>query len=231
LLKLRDSKDLRPKFVVIDQPQPRFSIKMGSIERKIFTYFGAASDGSIAFHTYVDKAYSSRASGTLSSSTKEDTFELAIDMDNAVRKDEFITHKINIHQSGIIQVKDKQQSRMPDEEFDKTLSLANFNDDYGDLGVFQPGIWEAYHIADKDKIYIDLIQGNLNVIPPVISFHVGRDELRLLEVYKNHKRTVLFFVDNLILSKFNLKLFMTVVAHHENKYPPDGQLIWIMSHP
>lgn len=41
-----------------DDTQPRFSITLNGVKRKVFTYFQASGDGSIVFHTYLPGKYS-----------------------------------------------------------------------------------------------------------------------------------------------------------------------------
>ena len=83
------------EIIKIDGKHNRFSIFDRNDNRKIFSIFRSASDGSVAFHSY----FRGNILGELNSDSIEEgqTFKVS---DTEMR--EFKLHKINFHRSGTV---------------------------------------------------------------------------------------------------------------------------------
>ena len=197
----------------INDTQPRFSITLNGVKRKVFTYFQASGDGSIAFHTYLPGKYS----GELK--LGRDFANSTMNLDEMERRDDFIIHKINFHRSGEVTTKSSTGERFGNEK-SYSVSLENFKDGNNDLCFLQPVDWKIYPVVNDQRIYIELTQGDLNVLPPIIQFYVCADDSRILAAHKKIRKTTKWFVDENILRQFGLKLFISVRSHKDGKYPP-----------
>jgi hypothetical protein len=197
----------------INDAQPRFTITINGIRRKVFTYFQASTDGSIAFHTYLPGKYSGqlRLGADFSNAT--------MNLNEMERRDDFIIQKINFHKSGEVTTKSSTGERF-DHDKSYSVALERFKDGKNDLCFLQPVAWEVYPVVTDQKNYVELTRGDLNVLPPIIQFYVCVDDSRILAAHAKVRKTVNWFVDENILKQFGLKLFISVRSHKDGRYPP-----------
>ena len=207
------SKPLLTDIEKVNDAQPRFTITINGVRRKIFTYFQASADGSIAFHTYLPGKYSGEIR------LGRDFANATINLDEAERRDDFIIHKINFHKSGEVTTKNSTGERFG---VDKSYSIAleHFKDGNNNLCFLQPESWEVYPIVTDQKNYVELTRGDLNVLPPIIQLYICKDDSRILEAHAKIRKTIKWFVDENILKQFGLKLFISVRSHKDGRYPP-----------
>ncbi len=205
------------EIVEIKGTQSRFSIFDGNDARKIFTIFNAASDGSLAFHSYS----SGKMIGELNSDSVEDgqTFKLS---DAEMR--EFSLHKINFHRTGTVTRKDNMGERSHDD-----FCSINYKEikDAVTLFVFQPTHLDRYPVINDNKEYLDLIQNNLEYLPPNIQFILAKSNYDIINDF-NHCRDSIFFVNDMILRKFDLNLCINVRRHSTGKYPSHEVIASVM---
>lgn len=71
----------------INDAQPRFTISINGVRRKVFTYFQASGDGPIAFHTYLPGKYSAELK------LSRDFANGSMNLKEMERRDDFIIHK------------------------------------------------------------------------------------------------------------------------------------------
>lgn len=197
----------------INDTRPRFSITIAGVKRKVFTYFRASGDGSIAFHTYLPGKYS----GELK--LGRDFANSTMNLDEMERRDDFMIYKINFHRSGEVTTKSSTGEKFGNEK-SYSVSLESFKDGNNDLCFLQPADWNIYPIVADQKNYIELTRGDLNVLPPIIQFYVCADDTRILTAHKRICKTIKWFVDENILKQFGLKLYISVRSHKDGKYPP-----------
>lgn len=189
----------------------RFCVEYEGVNRKIFSYFCAANDTSIAVHTYL----SSREHGVVHMEgdiEKVNNKNIVID---EVDKIEGKVHKINIHKSGHVSQKDKKgnsfEINIKSLEFEKIEDAIN-------LAFLQPTDISAYPEVESGKDYIDLICGNKNMLPPVVQFYLVKNDFSFDKFTKEHKDGV-YVKDAEILKQYDISLILFVRKHKSETFP------------
>ncbi len=180
----------------------RFSSQYEGAERKLFTLFNAASDNSLAFHSYLMSTHV----GQIEVNKLEAGMTLS---DKDITKIAFRAHKTNFHKSGIITGKDKAGQRAFKDG--KSMEFQRIPDAIT-LFVFQPCELEKYPIIKDKKSYIEITSGNKNILPPNIQVILAKKQYNWL----NDLDTLLeynVFINPLIFKEQDLDLIISIRRH------------------
>ncbi|MBD3311422.1 MAG: hypothetical protein GF349_02925 [Candidatus Magasanikbacteria bacterium] len=195
---------------IIKQNPARFSITDSSGSHKIFSYFNASVDGSLALHSYLDYIYIGKVD------LEPDFKKKKINIGD-VSKTKFRIHKTNFHKSGLINGKDKNGIKFSND--DKGMPFEEIPDAIN-LFYIQPTRINAYPKIQDNKEYIEIADSADNLFPPVIQGYLCRKSYNFEEEFiKNKSNKGKYFLDKNILDKFDLNLYLYVKKHKDGVYP------------
>ncbi len=197
----------------------RFSIEFNGKKRKIFRLFNASTDGSLGFLSYLESTHLGEMDIPGEPTTGK-TFKIS-----DIKPIEFKIHKANFHKSGVVTSKDKEGKRAFDDftsiKFDEIKDSAN-------LFVMQLTYLEKYPEIKDNKSYIDLINGNIEILPPNIQVVLAKKDHNVSK-YLNNKIENNLFMNKDIFSQFGLDLYVNIRRHSTGKYAPE-QAVFIITY-
>jgi hypothetical protein len=193
----------------IDEEPARFCITHKDHTYKIFSYFNATSDGSIAVHSYLDWEYTGQVE------LGQDFNQKTINLKN-VQKSRFRVHKTNFHKSGLITKKDTR-----DQRYSVDICGMNFEEIKDAIMLFyiQPTFIEHYPEVQDEKHYIELTMEGREILPPIIQGYLCKKDYDFENCFISEHTDGHFFIDANILSKFNLNLYIYVRRSTDGIYP------------
>lgn len=186
----------------------RFSISYKNKKYKIFSYFSAANDTSFALHSY----FNGKALGRFH--FDGDYNSQTIDI-SKVDKKEFLLHKTNFHDSGMVSQKDKF-GKGPN----KNIKSKAFKevDDCITLFFIQPTTLDKYPEIDN-KQYIPLDNSGQNILPPIIQGYLCKESYNFQEEFVDKQPEGNYFIDENFFSEFNLVLYIYVRKYKYEIFP------------
>lgn len=212
----QDVSDIRPPI--------RFAIEIDGVRYRIFSYFLASKDSSIAVHSYFSSTHT--WSKRLDIPPQDlPSNEILLKISEAEKEAEkFAAHKSAFHKSGILNIKDKEGKRLKGDKDIVSISFERIPESIR-LCYIYPTVYNRYlRILKESKKHHNVLKlvGTDKKVPLMIEIRLSKFDFNLSNRLKESYKGFIAFVDRNTLSHYKLDIY-TVFRRSPNSYFPSTE--------